>query len=131
MRTWSVGCVKGLSGKVRKEPEFQQKILTNLGQLESVERRWLAGILTGIIVGAINLVILLRHVEEILGWQPVTLPLIPFIVLVATAAVLLVVNVMAFAEYFSLSMSFHLNVGRGMIIRKRPDRQRSGDSNDV
>ncbi|MGA8856795.1 MAG: hypothetical protein WB643_06455 [Candidatus Bathyarchaeia archaeon] len=115
-----------MNGKVHKETEFKQKILTDLGELESVERRWLAGILAGIIVGAINLTIFLTHLWKILNGQPASLPLVQFVVVVATTAVLLVMSVMAFAEYFSLSLSFRMSVGRGMIIRKRTGRQRSG-----
>jgi hypothetical protein len=116
-----------LNGKVHKEPEFKQKIITDLGELESVERRWLAGILAGIIVGAINLTIFLQHLWEILNGQPASLPIIQFVVVVATTAVLLVMSLMAFAEYFSLSLSFRLSVGRGMVIRKRRDRERPED----
>ena len=115
---------------MHKEPEFKQKILTDLGQLESVERRWLAGILAGIIVGAINLVILLQHFGEIMAGQQAGIPLLQFVALVATAGVLLVISLAAFAEYFSLSMSFQLNVGRGMVIRKRPGRQRAAESSE-
>jgi hypothetical protein len=123
--------VENLS-KARKDPQFKQKILTDLGELENIERRWLGGILTGIIVGVVDLFLLLRHVEEILNGQPPTIPVIPFIILVSTLAALLVMSLAAFAEYFSLSMSFHMNVGRGMIIRKRTGRQRSdGDNEDA
>jgi hypothetical protein len=118
-----------LNGRARKDPQFKQKILTDLGELENIERRWLGGILTGIIVGAIDLFLLLRHVGEILGLQPATIPVIPFIVLVSTLAVLLVMSLAAFAEYFSLSMSFH--VGRGMVIRKRTGPKRPDGENDA
>jgi hypothetical protein len=123
--------VKDLSGKVHKEPEFERKILTDIGELESVERRWLAGILAGIIVGAVDLAIFLGHLWEVLNGQPASLPRISFIAVVATNVVLLVMSVMAFAEYFSLSLSFHFNVRRGMIIGKRRSRQRPEDESDA
>lgn len=116
---------------MRKEPEFQRKIITDLGELESVERRWLAGILAGIIVGAVDLAIFVGHLWEVLNGQPASLPRISFVVVIATNAVLLMMSVMAFAEYFSLSMSFHFNVRRGMIIGKRRGRQRTEDERDV
>jgi hypothetical protein len=122
--------VENLS-KVRKEPEFKQKILTDLGELENIERRWLGGIVTGIIVGAAGLFLLLHHIEEIWSWQPATIPLIPYIILVSTDAVLLVVSLSAFAEYFSLSMSMSIHVGRGMVIRKRTGAKRSESDSDV
>ncbi len=116
---------------MRKESEFKQKILTDLGELESVERRWLAGILGGIIVGAINLTIFLQYLWEILNGQPATIPRIPFVVLVATTAVLLAMNLLAFAGYFSLSLSFRLSVGRGMVIKKRSRLRSAEDNNPV
>jgi ABC-type nickel/cobalt efflux system permease component RcnA len=121
--------VENLS-KVRKDPEFQQKILTNLGELEGIERRWLAGILAGIIVGANSLLILLQHLPDVLNGQPIVLSLAQFIVLVVTIAALLAMSVVAFAEYFSLSLSFHFNVGRGMVIRKRTGPKRTDGEND-
>jgi ethanolamine transporter EutH len=106
-----------LSGKVHKEPEFKQKIITDLGQLESVERRWLTGILAGIIVASINCIIFLSHLGEVLAGQPVRLDLIQFSVVFITTTILLIASVAAFAEYFSLEL--RVSVGRGMIIKKR------------
>ncbi len=117
--------MRGLNGKVRKEPEFKQKILADLGELESVERRWLAGILAGIIVGVVDLAIFLQYLREILNGQPATIPVIPFVVAIATIAVLLIMSLLAFTEYFSLEL--RVSVGRGMVIKKRRGRQRPGE----
>lgn len=117
-----------MNGKVRKEPKFKQKILTDLKQLESVERHWLASILAGIIVGAVNLTIFLQHLGEILNGQPATIPIISFIIVAVTATVLLLMSLAAFAEYFSLEL--RVSVGRGMVIKKRRGRQRQEEESN-
>jgi hypothetical protein len=114
--------VRDLSTKVRKESQFKQKILTDISALESVERRWLAGILAGMAVGAIDVILFLPHLWEILNGQPIIIPLIAFAVVVTSAAVLLIMSLAAFGEYFSLSLSLRVNVGRGMVIKKRGSR---------
>jgi len=120
--------VNDLKDKAAKEPEFKQKIITDLGQLESVERRWLAGILAGIIVGAIDLVIIIRHVGSIFSGQPASIASIAFTVLVATTSLLLVINLAAFAEYFSLEL--RVSVGRGMVIKKKQAAHQSKGEED-
>jgi uncharacterized membrane protein YphA (DoxX/SURF4 family) len=109
--------VKDLNGKAHKEPQFKQKILADLGQLESVERRWLASILAGMITSAINLLIFLPHIGEILSGQPVVIPLFPLLVAIVAVVVLLVMSLAAFTQYFSLDLRF--SVRRGMVIKKR------------
>jgi hypothetical protein len=118
--------VRDLSTTARKEPEFKQKIVTELGQLESVERRWLAGIVAGILVGAIDLAIVIRHLGSIISGQPASIASAAFTVLVLTTSLLLVINLAAFAEYFSLEL--RVSVGRGMVIKKkRPGHESPGE----
>jgi TRAP-type uncharacterized transport system fused permease subunit len=113
-----------LSAKVRKEPQFKQKILADLGQLESVERHWLASILAGIIVGAVDITIFLQHFSEILNGQPATFSPLPFLIVIAAAAVLLVMGLAAFVQYFSFEL--RVSVGRGMVIKKKRGHSNEG-----
>lgn len=115
-----------LNAKARKDPQFKQKILADLAELESVERHWLASILGGIIVGAVNLTIFLQYLGEILNGQPANLPLFPFLVVFVTTIVFLLMSLVAFAEYFSLELRVSLR--RGMVIKKRRGRQRPGEN---
>ena len=95
-----------------KEPQLKQKILTDLSELESVERRWLASILAGITVGIINFTALTSSMGKI--------PLTLLIVLGATTVMLLIISLVAFIEYFSFD--FHLKIRRAMIIKKKQTR---------
>ncbi len=110
---------------MRKEPEFSQKILADLKQLESVERHWLASIIASVIVSLISLIIFLQHLGEILNGQPANIPILPFLVILAAACVLLLMGLAAFIQYFSFEL--RVSVGRGMVIKKRRGRQRPGE----
>lgn len=105
---------------MHKEAQFKRKILADLSELESVERHWLASILAGIIVGAIDLGLFLQFLGDMLKGRPLIFPAISFFVVVAINAILLAMSLWAFAEYFNLEL--RVNVGRGMVIKKRRGR---------
>ena len=117
-----------MNGRVHKKSEFQQKILTDLASLEAVERRWLGSVLGGIILAILNLIIFLSylHVGQLLSGQPASIAPIPFLLLIVAAVAGLVMNLVAFMEYFAFDV--RLKVQRGMVIKKR--RHREGIENE-
>ena len=108
--------MRGLSGKGR-EKDKRAQILAQLARLEAVERRWLGSVVVSLFLGIVILAFALDHLQlgHILGNQAAEIPAIQFILLILASTVIVVVNLRAFIDYFSLE----LHVERQIVIKKR------------
>lgn len=103
------------------EKRRRQQILQQLARLESVERRWLGSVLSSLILATFMVAIVTGHLDlgNILSNQPIQIPVIQFLLLVAAAAAILTMNLRAFVDYFTLE----IRVERAVEIRKRRVKQ--------
>lgn len=104
--------MKDLSDKAR-EKEKRSRLLGKLAQLESIERRWISTLIASIVLG-FTMTILLFIRLDIAGLVKVQLPATQFIILLVSAAIITILNLLAFIQYFAFSLS----VERAVTVKK-------------
>lgn len=110
-------------------PDKKQQILAQLARLESVERRWLGSVLASMFLAAFILVALVNRLEmsHLFGSQPAEIPRIQFLLTIASSAVIFIMNLAAFIDYFA----FEVHVERQVVITKKRRRPSADDDDDV